>query len=170
MPGGGSRYGEPSSDRCGERRDDHYLGRRGERVSLAEQPEDGDQHDAEHAELDRAAGAQAGSRRGMRGMDASLPSSGTWRAAVAAADARLPACGDDCSIAGHIAVGLVVDSWKHVGDRVHSKHPKKEVNEVLDYADILGHKVEQTAAGHKWGRITCSLGRAGAAVRRTQIS
>jgi hypothetical protein len=41
---------------------------------------------------------------------------------------------------------------------VHSKHPKKEVNEVLDYADMLGHKVEQTAAGHKWGRITCSLG------------
>src|SRR5215468_2864567 len=51
-----------------------------------------------------------------------------------------------------------VDSWKHLGDRVHSKHPKKEVNEVLDYADMLGHKVEQTAAGHKWGRITCSLG------------
>lgn len=41
---------------------------------------------------------------------------------------------------------------------MHSKHSKKEVNEVLDYADMLGHKVEQTVAGHKWGRITCSLG------------
>jgi hypothetical protein len=40
---------------------------------------------------------------------------------------------------------------------VHSKHPKKEVNEALDYVDTLGHTVEQTAAGHKWGRVTVSI-------------
>jgi hypothetical protein len=39
---------------------------------------------------------------------------------------------------------------------VHPKHPKKEVNDALDYADQLGFVIEQTAAGHKWGRITCA--------------
>lgn len=39
---------------------------------------------------------------------------------------------------------------------MHPKHPKKEINDALDYADQLGFGVEQTAAGHKWGRITCS--------------
>jgi len=39
---------------------------------------------------------------------------------------------------------------------VHPKHPKKDVNEALDYADGQGFEVEQTSAGHKWGRITCT--------------
>jgi hypothetical protein len=34
---------------------------------------------------------------------------------------------------------------------VHPKHPKKEVNEALDYADKQGLRVERTSAGHKWG-------------------
>jgi hypothetical protein len=41
---------------------------------------------------------------------------------------------------------------------VHPKHPKKEVNEALDYADKQGLRVERTLAGHKWGRIRCSCG------------
>jgi hypothetical protein len=41
---------------------------------------------------------------------------------------------------------------------VHPKHPKKEVNEALDYADKQGLTVERTSAGHKWGRIRCSCG------------
>ena len=41
---------------------------------------------------------------------------------------------------------------------MHSKHPKKEVNEALDYADKQGLTVERTSAGHKWGRIRCSCG------------
>jgi hypothetical protein len=41
---------------------------------------------------------------------------------------------------------------------VHPRHPKKEVNDALDYADQLGLEVEQTAAGHKWGRIMCMCG------------
>jgi hypothetical protein len=41
---------------------------------------------------------------------------------------------------------------------VHPKHPKKEVNDALDYADKQGLKVERTSAGHKWGRIGCSCG------------
>lgn len=40
----------------------------------------------------------------------------------------------------------------------HLKHPKKEVNDALGYAAQLGFVVEQTAAGHKWGRITCTCG------------
>jgi hypothetical protein len=43
--------------------------------------------------------------------------------------------------------------------RVHPKHPKKEVNEALDYADQQGFEVEQTPSGHKWGRIRCTCGR-----------
>lgn len=39
---------------------------------------------------------------------------------------------------------------------MHPKHPKKEINDALDYADQLGFVVEQTAAGHKWGRIKCT--------------
>jgi hypothetical protein len=39
---------------------------------------------------------------------------------------------------------------------VHPKHPKKEINDALDYADQLGFVIEQTAAGHKWGRIVQS--------------
>jgi hypothetical protein len=39
---------------------------------------------------------------------------------------------------------------------VHPKHPKKEINDALDYAAQLGFVVEQTAAGHKWGRIKCT--------------
>jgi hypothetical protein len=38
---------------------------------------------------------------------------------------------------------------------VHPRHPKKEVNDALDYADDCDFEVEQTAAGHKWGRIVC---------------
>jgi hypothetical protein len=41
---------------------------------------------------------------------------------------------------------------------VHPRHSKKEVNEVLDYADRQGFEVEQTAAGHRWGRIKCTCG------------
>ncbi len=41
---------------------------------------------------------------------------------------------------------------------MHPKHPKKEVNEALDYADKQGLTVERTSAGHKWGRIRCSCG------------
>jgi hypothetical protein len=37
---------------------------------------------------------------------------------------------------------------------MHPKHPKKEVNAALDYADSLQFAVERTVAGHKWGRIT----------------
>ena len=36
---------------------------------------------------------------------------------------------------------------------MHPKHPKKEINDALDYAAQLGFVVEQTAAGHKWDRI-----------------
>ena len=36
------------------------------------------------------------------------------------------------------------------------KHPEKEINDALDYANQLGFVVEQTAAGHKWGRIKCT--------------
>lgn len=32
---------------------------------------------------------------------------------------------------------------------MHLKHPKKEVNAALDYADSLQLTVERTAAGHK---------------------
>jgi hypothetical protein len=45
-----------------------------------------------------------------------------------------------------------------VREQVHPKHPKKEVNEALDYADRLGLLVERTSAGHKWGRVVCSEG------------
>jgi len=41
---------------------------------------------------------------------------------------------------------------------VHPCHPKKEVNEALDHAEQLGHLVERTASGHKWGRISCAQG------------
>jgi hypothetical protein len=41
---------------------------------------------------------------------------------------------------------------------VHPKHPKKEINDALDYAAQLGFVVEQTAAGHKWGRPKCRCG------------
>lgn len=41
---------------------------------------------------------------------------------------------------------------------MHPRHSKKEVNEVLDYADRQGFEVEQTAAGHRWGRIKCTCG------------
>ena len=41
---------------------------------------------------------------------------------------------------------------------------RKEVNEVLDYADMLGHKVEQTAAGHKWGSHYLLAGPSGVGV------
>jgi len=41
---------------------------------------------------------------------------------------------------------------------VHPRHPKQEINDALDYAESLGEKVERTAAGHKWGRITCIEG------------
>lgn len=41
---------------------------------------------------------------------------------------------------------------------MHPKHPKKEVNAALDHADSRGLNVEQTIAGHKWGRIVCSCG------------
>ena len=39
---------------------------------------------------------------------------------------------------------------------MHPKHPKKEINDALDYAAQLGFVVEQTAVGHKWGRIKCT--------------
>ena len=45
-----------------------------------------------------------------------------------------------------------------VGERVHPKHPKKEVNDALDYADQQGFEVERTVSGHRWGRITCTCG------------
>ena len=41
---------------------------------------------------------------------------------------------------------------------MHPRHSKKEVNDALDYADQLGLEVEQTPAGHKWGRIMCRCG------------
>lgn len=41
---------------------------------------------------------------------------------------------------------------------VHPRHPKKEVNAALDYADGLQLTVERTVAGHKWGRIVCPCG------------
>ena len=54
-----------------------------------------------------------------------------------------------------------VDNWKHHiyrGDCVHPKHPKKEVNDALDYANQQGFEVERTVSGHKWGRIKCTCG------------
>jgi hypothetical protein len=41
---------------------------------------------------------------------------------------------------------------------VHPKHPKKEVNDALDYADQHGFHVGRTVSGHRWGRITCTCG------------
>jgi hypothetical protein len=37
-----------------------------------------------------------------------------------------------------------------------ARHSKKEINEVLDYADDLGLCIVQTKAGHKWGRLECA--------------
>ena len=42
--------------------------------------------------------------------------------------------------------------------RVRPKHPKKEVNDALDYADQQGFDVGRTVSGHRWGRITCTCG------------
>ena len=42
---------------------------------------------------------------------------------------------------------------------MHPKHPKKEVNEALDYADERDIEVEKTPSGHKWGRLKCTCGR-----------
>jgi methionine aminopeptidase len=58
-------------------------------------------------------------------------------------------------------VSWTVDKWKHHtyrGDGVHPKHPKKEVNDALDYANQQGFEVERTVSGHKWGRIKCTCG------------
>ena len=41
---------------------------------------------------------------------------------------------------------------------MHPKHPKKEVNDALDYADQQGFDVGRTVSGHRWGRITCTCG------------
>ena len=41
---------------------------------------------------------------------------------------------------------------------MHPKHPKKDIDKALDYADELGFVVERTIAGHKWGRIVCTCG------------
>ena len=41
---------------------------------------------------------------------------------------------------------------------MHLRHPKKEVNAALDYADSVRFTVERTVAGHKWGRIICACG------------
>lgn len=41
---------------------------------------------------------------------------------------------------------------------MHPKHPKKEVNAALAHADSRCFDVEQTTAGHKWGRIVCACG------------
>jgi hypothetical protein len=34
-------------------------------------------------------------------------------------------------------------------------HSKKEVRKALGYAEELNFKVEETPAGHKWGRVIC---------------
>jgi hypothetical protein len=39
---------------------------------------------------------------------------------------------------------------------MHARHSKKEINEVLDYADDLGLCIVQTKAGHRWGRLECA--------------
>jgi hypothetical protein len=39
----------------------------------------------------------------------------------------------------------------YLGTCVHPKHPKKEVNEALDYADERDIEVEKTPSGHKVG-------------------
>ena len=49
-----------------------------------------------------------------------------------------------------------VNDLPTVEKRAHPKHPKKEVNDALDYADQQGLDVERTTAGHKWGRIKCT--------------
>ena len=41
---------------------------------------------------------------------------------------------------------------------MHAKHPKKEVNDALDYAARHGFTVERTVSGHRWGRIKCTCG------------
>ena len=41
---------------------------------------------------------------------------------------------------------------------MHAKHPKKEVNDALDYAARQGFTVERTVSGHRWGRIKCTCG------------
>ena len=53
---------------------------------------------------------------------------------------------------------------------MHPRHPKKEVNEALDYADDHDFEVEQTTAGHKWGRVTCPTCRAWASIWSTPRS
>jgi arginyl-tRNA--protein-N-Asp/Glu arginylyltransferase len=40
---------------------------------------------------------------------------------------------------------------------VHPKHPKKDVNDALDYADEQGFDIEQRRSGHAWGRINCGM-------------
>jgi hypothetical protein len=36
------------------------------------------------------------------------------------------------------------------------KTPEERINDALDHAAPLGFVVEQTPAGHKWGRIKCT--------------
>jgi hypothetical protein len=36
-----------------------------------------------------------------------------------------------------------------------AKHPKKEVEEALRFAEENGWLVRPTASGHRWGEMTC---------------
>ena len=38
------------------------------------------------------------------------------------------------------------------------RHPKKEVEEALRYAEEAGWTVEPTVPGHRWGVARCGLG------------
>jgi len=38
------------------------------------------------------------------------------------------------------------------------RHPKKEVEQAIRYAEQRSWVVEHTVAGHKWGRVSCRQG------------
>lgn len=38
-----------------------------------------------------------------------------------------------------------------------AKHPKKDVEQVLRFAEENGWLVRPTASGHRWGEMTCGL-------------
>ncbi len=38
------------------------------------------------------------------------------------------------------------------------RHPKKDVEKALQYGEKDGWIVEQTASGHKWGKVQCGHG------------
>lgn len=47
-----------------------------------------------------------------------------------------------------------------------SRHPKKEIEAVLQYAESLGWRVIQKKRGHAWGTIYCPLSVAGSCKRQ----